>query len=51
MGLFDEARLRRLLDIPAQSRVRLVIAVGYPAEDAPRPKQRKAMESVARFIR
>ena len=29
----------------------LVIAVGYPAEDAPRPKQRKAMESVARFIR
>lgn len=50
MGWFSEPRLRELLDIPKGKRVRLVIGVGYPANDAVRPKARKPLEQIARFI-
>lgn len=50
MGMFDEERLKALLSLPEHSRVRLVIAVGYPAEPGPRPKVRRALEETAEFI-
>ncbi len=49
MGMFDEARLKALLDWPEKLRVRLVIAVGYPSEDGARPKARKPFGETVRF--
>lgn len=50
MGWFDEPKLKQLLDIAEEKRIRLVIAVGYAAEEELRPKNRKNFEDIARFI-
>ena len=51
LGWFDEDKLRKLLDIPKDKRIRLVLAVGYQNEQKePRAKKRKAMEDIARFV-
>ena len=50
LGVFDEERLKMLLQLPEDSRVRLVIAVGYPTEPGPRPKVRRPEEETVRFI-
>lgn len=50
MGWFDESRLKALLNIPAAARLRLVVAVGYAKDSAPRDKKRKALEEIVRFI-
>ncbi len=50
LGLFDREELRRLLDIPAEKRFATVIALGYPADGTVRPKGRKSIEQIARFI-
>ncbi|MHC1787535.1 MAG: nitroreductase family protein [Christensenellales bacterium] len=51
LGWFDEEKAKALLDIPAGSRLALLITLGYPAEPAPpRPKKRLPLEEVARFI-
>lgn len=49
LGWLNEAKLKELLDIPASKRVRLVIAVGYAATDALRPKQRKPLKDLVRY--
>ncbi|MDR2422257.1 MAG: nitroreductase family protein [Deltaproteobacteria bacterium] len=50
-GLFDRPKLCQLLDLPADQRFFVVIAVGYPAnEREERPKPRKKLEDIARFI-
>lgn len=47
LGWFDEDRVRALLDIPGDRRVRLIICLGYAAETgAPRPKNRKPLDAV-----
>jgi nitroreductase len=52
MGWFDERRIKRLLRIPASSRVGLVVSIGRPAEaEAPRPKARKPLESILGYNR
>lgn len=50
LGWFNEAKFKELLEIPAERRVRLVIAVGYAASDALRPKTRKPHEDIARYL-
>lgn len=50
MGWFDEAKLKQLLDIAEEKRIRLVIAVGYAVDEEGRPKNRKSLEDIARFI-
>jgi nitroreductase len=51
IGLFDRKKLCELLDLPQNQRFFLVIAIGYPAhERADRPKSRKPLEEIARFI-
>ena len=51
LGMFQEEKLKELLELPRESRVRLVIALGYPAEvKEPRAKVRKDAEQVIRFV-
>lgn len=47
MGWFDEARIRKLLGVPAGRRLGLVVSLGYPAEgDKLRAKARKPTEAI-----
>ncbi|MDR2893282.1 MAG: nitroreductase family protein [Deltaproteobacteria bacterium] len=50
IGVFDRERLCELLGLPREQRFACVIAVGYPANDTVRPKVRKSMEEIAKFI-
>ena len=49
LGIFDREKLCQVLDIPAEKRISVVIAVGYPSSDKIRPKIRKPLEEIARF--
>lgn len=49
MGLFNEEKTKAYFDIPADKRVRLIVSVGYSADQAPRTKKRKTLDEVARF--
>lgn len=48
LGWFDEPTVQRLLHIPRQKRIGLLITLGYSADDAsaPRPKIRKTREEM-----
>ena len=50
MGWFQEAKLKELLSIPKEKRIRLVIAVGYAASQELRPKKRKSLEEISTFL-
>ncbi len=49
LGWFKESKVKALLQIPAHKRVGLLITVGYPADDAIRPKVRKALARMVRW--
>lgn len=49
-GIYDRGKLGQLLGIPAEKQYGALIGIGYPADKAVRPKQRKALEKVARFV-
>jgi len=44
LGWMHEDRVKKLLGVPADVRVRLGIAVGYPKNETPRPKKRRSYE-------
>jgi len=50
LGLFDEDATKETFGIPADRRVRLILSVGYSADEAPRKKTRKPVEEIARFV-
>lgn len=50
IGMFDRPRLCELLDIPPEKRIAMLIAVGYPAEDAIRDKTRKQVSEIVRYV-
>lgn len=50
MGWFNEGKLKELLPIPQEKRIRLVVGVGYAATDSLRPKKRKSLEEIATFV-
>lgn len=50
MGWFHEGKLKNLLPIPKEKRIRLVIGVGYAAKEGLRPKKRKSLEEIATFL-
>jgi nitroreductase len=50
IGLYDREKLCSLLNIPIEKQFAGLIAVGYPANGNVRPKQRRQMEEIARFI-
>ncbi|MDO5562022.1 MAG: nitroreductase family protein [Synergistaceae bacterium] len=50
MGTFDEDEVKRLLDIPSGQTIRVVVALGHPTDGTVRPKKRKPLEEIARFV-
>lgn len=46
MGAFDEKKLKKLLDIPSDIVVRLVVALGYPKDEKIRDKSRKPYDDI-----
>ena len=51
LGGFVEEEIKQVLQSPAERTVRLLIAVGYAAEDAVlRPKKRKSLDDFVRFL-
>ncbi len=49
MGWFKEKQVKRLLNIPYNKRLELIITVGYPASDEIRMKVRKETEKILSF--
>lgn len=49
LGWFDEAGVRKLLNIPSNRRIPLVITLGYPVSDLIRQKVRKPIETIRFF--
>ena len=50
ISLFDRENMRKVLDIPADKPIASLIAIGYAADPKVRGKDRKPLESVARFV-
>jgi nitroreductase len=48
MGWFNEKKLKKMLNIPDQRSIVLLITLGYPA-DEPRTKKRKSIEETAQY--
>ncbi len=52
LGWFDERRIKKLLHIPRNTRIGLLITLGYAAANYPlRPKSRKDLDMMSRFNR
>ncbi len=50
LGWFKESAVRRVLSLPRQTQIDVMIAMGFPAENDPlRPKLRKPLVQVTRF--
>jgi nitroreductase len=50
IGVYDREGLSKLLDIPVEKQFGALIAIGYAADDTVRPKIRKPLEEIARFV-
>ncbi len=48
LGYFNEKNIKKILKIPTNKSVSLIITVGYPA-DSPRKKIRKSMDKLRRY--
>ncbi|HWQ51026.1 MAG TPA: nitroreductase family protein [Terriglobales bacterium] len=52
MGTFIDEKVKELLGMPEDCTCRAVVAVGHAAEkSAPRPKTRKPLEEITRFVK
>ncbi|MGI6249346.1 MAG: nitroreductase family protein [Acutalibacteraceae bacterium] len=49
IGWFNELKLKKLLDITPQKRIRLVIAIGYSADETLREKKRKEIGEIVSY--
>jgi nitroreductase len=49
IGLYDRPKLRELLNVPAATNFFALVAVGYPASDHVRNKQRKPLDQILSF--
>jgi nitroreductase len=50
IGMYDRETIANLLGIPAEKQFAALIAVGQPASDAIRPKDRKPLDSIVRYV-
>lgn len=50
MGIFDRPSLCRLLDIPEEKRISVVIAVGIPADNRTHEKRRRPIGEIVRYV-
>lgn len=48
LGVFNERKVKKLLNIPPWKRVASIISLGYPAEE-PKEKKRKSLEEMSSF--
>lgn len=51
IGWFDERQVKKVLNIPKNKKVDILIALGYPKEDKPRDKERYSLEKISSFNR
>ncbi len=49
LGLFNEDKLKELLNIPSDINIRLIVTLGYPEYATPRPKKRKEIDEVVGY--
>ena len=49
MGMFKEAEIKKMLNIPEDRRIGLVIAIGYPVYPTARPKVRRAIDDILSY--
>jgi nitroreductase len=49
LGWFNEKEVKRLLNVPRNKRLELIITVGYPATEDIRPKIRKQTDAILSF--
>jgi nitroreductase len=50
IGIYDREGICKLLNIPIEKQFGALIAVGYPADETVRPKSRKQLEEITRFV-
>ena len=50
LGWYDEETLKGILHIPAERKIRLVLCVGYPADETPRQKIRKPLDEIVDWV-
>ncbi|HPC58200.1 MAG TPA: nitroreductase family protein [Kiritimatiellia bacterium] len=50
LGWFDERAVKRALDIPRRSKVDILLCLGYPADPAQRPKVRRSLDDIRRYV-
>ncbi|MDR3166133.1 MAG: nitroreductase family protein [Synergistaceae bacterium] len=50
IGLYNREKLTKLLSLPHEQRFGALIAVGYPSDDTIRPKARKPLEEIVRYV-
>lgn len=50
LGLFDRAALSNILSLPLEQRYFCVIALGYENDTTTRPKMRKPLEEITKFV-
>jgi nitroreductase len=50
IGVYDREGLAKLLNIPVEKQFAALIALGYAADDTVRPKARKPLDEIARFV-
>jgi nitroreductase len=51
LGWFDEKAMKRLLQVPRNRRIYLMIALGYPQSNGARPKRRKGLDQIRSYNR
>lgn len=49
MGAFNEKKVRKLLGIPKNVKIRLIVALGYSDEDSIREKSRKSFDDIVSY--
>ena len=50
LGSFDEKRIRRLLSVPDDIEIKLLISLGYSRSETPRKKIRKSIDQIVTYI-
>jgi len=50
LGWFSEKGVKKALDIPDKHKVDIIISLGYPKNNTLRPKTRKSMDEIRKFI-
>lgn len=50
IGYFNEPKIKTMLGIPANKRLRLVISIGHPAEEEKRYPKRKNIDSILKIF-